>query len=214
MADFGRYKPVLLGCGSDYDNRAGSHQTLGGTLEIIAGEKAGIIKAGVPVVIGMIDPSPLSVITSIAAERKAPVYLYNQDYFVTVVQNSIDGVTFDYHFEDHVYSGLKANLIGSHQANVATALTAFILYCRARDIRLSEAAIRQALNSINWRGRMQPRESQSSGDRGWCTTCRNPGIICKYEGNVPWQQSAFCTVNIGRQGLSGDGEAGSVRKRM
>ncbi|PKN80012.1 MAG: bifunctional tetrahydrofolate synthase/dihydrofolate synthase [Candidatus Cloacimonetes bacterium HGW-Cloacimonetes-1] len=131
-------------------------KTLGGTVEIIAAEKAGIIKAGIPVVLGKIDPSPLQVITDIAAERKAPIYLYNHEYFVNVIQNSIDGITFDYRFEDHAYSGLKANLIGSHQANnIATALTAFILYCRARDITLSEAAIRQALNSINWRGRMQ-----------------------------------------------------------
>ena len=46
---------------------------LGTTLESIALEKAGIIKSGVPVVVGDIAPAPLAVIESVARERGAPV---------------------------------------------------------------------------------------------------------------------------------------------
>ncbi len=48
---------------------------LGETPEMIAREKAGIIKPGVPVVAGRIAPGPLSVIQEIALERKAEIYL-------------------------------------------------------------------------------------------------------------------------------------------
>src|SRR3989338_6039828 len=44
---------------------------LGATPEAIAFEKAGIIKQGVPVVVGRIAPEPLSVIRRAAAEREA-----------------------------------------------------------------------------------------------------------------------------------------------
>lgn len=48
-------------------------QYLGDTLEAIAGEKAGIIKNGVPVVIGEALPQTRPVFERIAGERKAPI---------------------------------------------------------------------------------------------------------------------------------------------
>ena len=53
---------------------------LGETLEKIAGEKAGIIKAGIPVVIGEKDRATRKVFEDKAAELGSPVYFAN-DYF-------------------------------------------------------------------------------------------------------------------------------------
>ena len=54
---------------------------LGDTLELIAGEKAGIIKENTPVVTGNIAPSPLAVIHQKATEMNAPVHSYtNREY--------------------------------------------------------------------------------------------------------------------------------------
>ena len=50
-------------------------QFLGNTLSAIAGEKAGIIKKGVPVVIGETTPETLPVFQHKAAEMNAPLYL-------------------------------------------------------------------------------------------------------------------------------------------
>lgn len=50
-------------------------QFLGGSLEAIAAEKAGIIKRGVPVVLGEGGPAVTPVIERIAAERGAPLIL-------------------------------------------------------------------------------------------------------------------------------------------
>lgn len=131
-------------------------KTLGPTLEIIAGEKAGIIKPGVPLVLGRIEASPRMVILNKAIEQHVQVYICDEDFFVENVSVRLDGLEFDYRFQDVQLEGLHVNLLGEHQAvNVATALTAFILYLRKLQLTPSEELIREAVQHINWRGRMQ-----------------------------------------------------------
>lgn len=59
-------------------------QFLGGTLEAIAREKAGIIKPGVPVVIGQYNPQTITVFESTAGQLQAPLFkaqdLEHQEY--------------------------------------------------------------------------------------------------------------------------------------
>ncbi|MDD3534955.1 MAG: bifunctional folylpolyglutamate synthase/dihydrofolate synthase [Candidatus Cloacimonetes bacterium] len=131
-------------------------KTLGGSLAEIAREKAGIIKQGIPMVLGQMEAEALQVIQSISAALAAPNYLCGRDWQVTPATDSIAGITFDYHFGDVCFKALQGNLMGEHQAfNLGAALTAFILYCQKHEIPFSEAAIRQALGQINWAGRMQ-----------------------------------------------------------
>ena len=51
---------------------------LGDTLELIAAEKAGIIKESVPVIVGHIEASSLAVIQTKATELQAPLYHYKK----------------------------------------------------------------------------------------------------------------------------------------
>lgn len=65
-------------------NIALDHQKyLGDTIEAIAFEKAGIIKRGVPVVVGERTPAPFDVIESVAHERDAPLLLKGTDFTYT-----------------------------------------------------------------------------------------------------------------------------------
>jgi len=131
-------------------------KTLGGTLELIAAEKAGIIKRGVPLVLGSIEPSPLHVIMKVAEGKDVPIYRWGLDYLSIAGQDNIAGICFDYFYEDIGWKDLRANLMGEHQAvNLATALTCFIQYAAIKGFEVSEAAVRNALMNINWRGRMQ-----------------------------------------------------------
>ncbi len=57
-------------------------QFLGDTLEKIAGEKAGIIKEGVPVVIGETQAETRSVFERVAEEHHAPITFADQHYLV------------------------------------------------------------------------------------------------------------------------------------
>ncbi|MBK6935761.1 MAG: bifunctional folylpolyglutamate synthase/dihydrofolate synthase [Chitinophagaceae bacterium] len=58
-------------------------QFLGDTLEKIAVEKAGIIKEGIPVVIGELHPETKEVFTRVAAEKNAPISFASQKRQVT-----------------------------------------------------------------------------------------------------------------------------------
>ncbi len=131
-------------------------KTLGGTLEIIAGEKAGIIKQAVPLVLGDILDSPRGIIEGVAYAKKAPVFRFNHDWFAKINSDMVSGMCFDYSFAGYEYKNLQANLIGEHQAvNLGTALTAFLIYARKHGVKPDEQAIRKALQNINWQGRMQ-----------------------------------------------------------
>lgn len=103
---------------------------LGDTLEAIAGEKAGIIKAKVPVVSAQQDPAAENVIRSRAAECDAPLE------FVAAVYDRRPSLA----------------LAGKHQQeNAALALAAL----RAADIATKNEAIARGLASVEWPGRFQ-----------------------------------------------------------
>ncbi|HPB18612.1 MAG TPA: folylpolyglutamate synthase/dihydrofolate synthase family protein [Candidatus Cloacimonas sp.] len=131
-------------------------KTLGGTLELIAGEKAGIIKEGIPLVLGEIEASPRTIIEAVAMAKQVPVFRYQRDWQTSINNDSIDGINLNYQFGNYALPNLEVNLIGEHQAiNIGTALTAFILYVQKKKLPLNEGTIRQALKNISWQGRMQ-----------------------------------------------------------
>ena len=55
---------------------------LGDNLEAIAQQKAGIIKHGVPIVTGRLEPEALAVVEQKAAEKDAPLFSCSQAYQV------------------------------------------------------------------------------------------------------------------------------------
>ena len=105
---------------------------LGPTLAAIAAEKAGIIKPGVPCVIGDVPPEAEAVIVARAREVGAPLHFVR----------------------DRFASGLpETNLIGAHQGrNAGAALLACELATR---LPIDAAKARAALRSIEWAGRWQ-----------------------------------------------------------
>ena len=73
---------IITNIGRDHMN------ILGDTLEKIAYEKAGIIKDGVPVIIGEALPETKAVFEKIAAERKAPIIFANEKRWVAEWQTN------------------------------------------------------------------------------------------------------------------------------
>ncbi|NLO44716.1 MAG: bifunctional folylpolyglutamate synthase/dihydrofolate synthase [Candidatus Cloacimonetes bacterium] len=131
-------------------------KTLGGDIKVIAGEKAGIIKKGIPLILGEIEPEPRAVIEAKAITLKSPTFIHGEDWKVSFEKSSAPNASFDYKYKDVCYKGLRSNLIGDHQVtNVGQALTAFIIFCQNNKLKYSEDKIRQALMNINWKGRIQ-----------------------------------------------------------
>ncbi|MCE8523411.1 bifunctional folylpolyglutamate synthase/dihydrofolate synthase [Ruegeria sp. 1NDH52C] len=120
-------------------------QYLGDTLAKIAGEKAGIIKRGVPVVVGPQPDEVLEVIEATAARLGAPVLAHGQHWHVRQERDRLV-------FEDE--TGLcdlpLPNLLGAHQIENAGAALAAL-----RHLNLGEAACEAAVTRAHWPARMQ-----------------------------------------------------------
>ncbi len=133
-------------------------KSLGDSIEKIAFEKAGIIKTGVPVVLGNIVEEAKNVILKVAEQKKSPVFEYKKDFFVENISVTKDGTIFDFSFPNKgiEFKQLCVNLIGDHQAiNASIAITDFILYCEIFEHKINENSIRKSLMKVNWFGRMQ-----------------------------------------------------------
>ena len=128
---------------------------LGETIPAIASEKAGIIKAGCPVVIGQMHPEARSVIAAEAAAKGAVLHSTEEEIRVTVSRRTIHGQTLQCSSPSCDYPAALTRLAGSYQAiNAATALCA--LECLAtRGLPVPPKAFTEALRTVEWRGRCQ-----------------------------------------------------------
>ncbi|HEX6820111.1 MAG TPA: folylpolyglutamate synthase/dihydrofolate synthase family protein [Ktedonobacterales bacterium] len=152
--------PSLLATGISsisYDHM----EVLGHTLAEIAGEKAGIIKPGVPIATGAQEGEAVAVIERIAAERGAPfarvapagtpgaAYTYAPGAATT------EGQTFSVGTPSGEYRDLRLALLGEHQLENATLALALAQQLRAAGLSISDEAIRRGLADGRWPGRLQ-----------------------------------------------------------
>jgi len=123
---------------------------LGNTVAEIAAEKAGIIKAGAPVVIALQEPAALHPLTAAAESLNSPLYLYGRDF-----QMSASSAGLAYTAAGIAMEGLELALRGRFQAaNAASAVTAARLLAHA-GFSLTEDAVRQGLAAAVWPGRLE-----------------------------------------------------------
>ena len=135
---------------------------LGNTLAAIAAEKAGIIKRGVPIISGVINPEPRDVIAHRASEFSAPLFQRGRDY--DFAHASTSGLpaprsSLDYREPsanpEYQLPGIELNLLGSHQAANAAAAIAAINRLRDRGWSISDEAIRRGLATTNIPARIE-----------------------------------------------------------
>lgn len=131
-------------------------QYLGHELSSIAFEKAGIIKRGIPVVVGELDAATAAVIDGIAGDRQAPYHALG-DHFRYQRE---DSGGFAFQGTERVIEGLRSGLWGEHQlANAACAIKMVMLAAEA-GLEVSESAIRQGLSQVTWEGRLEIAETR------------------------------------------------------
>lgn len=89
---------------------------LGETLPLIAGEKAGIIKPGVPVVIGETQADIAGLFKQKAADQKAPIFFAEDSYRVIPLAEDSNSTLFDVLKKGEIFiSSCRANLGGPYQ---------------------------------------------------------------------------------------------------
>ncbi|HEU0292121.1 MAG TPA: folylpolyglutamate synthase/dihydrofolate synthase family protein [Anaerolineales bacterium] len=132
-----------------YDHMA----VLGDTLAKIAGEKAGIIKQGVPIVSSPQKEEALEVLERVAKLRECTFILVGKDVKFECFESSLDGQALQI-IDDirHSTLDLRIPLLGSHQAeNAATAYTAL----KTSGTPVSDEAIQKGFSQVKWRARFE-----------------------------------------------------------
>ena len=158
-------------------------QFLGDTLEKIAFEKAGIIKPGVPVVIGETQPETKPVFERVAAERHAPITFADQHWHVRTSAGNRDEsrLLFDVldldmagdREDDEWRCGLVSQLAGSYQLkNLATVFEAVRQLPLPLNGHIVERGIARVVDNTHLHGR-------------WQVIANRPLTICETAHNAP-----------------------------
>jgi len=134
-------------------------QFLGDTLEKIAGEKAGIIKEGVPVVIGETQLETAPVFVKTAANHHAPITFADQHYVVDDISRYTEELTGEY-----------------QKKNIATVLEAVEVLRKTTDFELQPEAVRKGLAKVVTNTHLHGR---------WQKIGENPLTICETAHNAP-----------------------------
>lgn len=144
-------------------------QFLGDTLEKIAAEKAGIIKEGVPVVIGETQPETQPVFERVAAERHAPITYADQHYQVSDIRRYTTELTGEY-----------------QKHNIATVLEAVDVLRSSSQLLILNSHLQRGLARVVTNTHLHGRW-QKIGDNPLtiCETAHNePGIRAMLQGIV------------------------------
>ena len=124
---------------------------LGTTCSSIAFEKAGILKPGVPVVLGRIEDDAWRTIEQAARERQAPVFRLNEDFRT----EGEEPQQFSYRGLGMQYDGLTCALEGRHQLDNAACALALLGAAAPKGIAVTADAVRAGLHAVNWAGRLE-----------------------------------------------------------
>ena len=122
-------------------------ETLGNSLEEIAEQKAGIFKPERVAVIANLAPEAQLVCQKIAEDLDVTLYQADRDF-------SFKSGDFSSSLAD--LTQLKLGLEGTYQEeNAALALQAFLLFMTERGEKVNEKAVRFALKTTSWAGRLE-----------------------------------------------------------
>jgi len=120
-------------------------QFLGDTLEKIATEKAGIIKPGVPVVVGQTTSETRRVFQAFADEAKAPLYWSEEESRVVSAQN-VDGKL---HYMTTDWGKIEGQLAGNYQIhNTRTILSAISHLPKDVFQKVTRESVREAFGHV------------------------------------------------------------------
>lgn len=144
-------------------------QFLGNTLPLIAGEKAGIIKPNVPVVISQKQHETFSVFRKKAEETHAPIY-FAED-FIKVKRSGLNSSgkrSFEISDEGNEYA-IEIDLHGNYQEKNLAGILQTIKILKLLKWKIGDAAVKNGLSKI----------VSNTGLKGrWQILGENPFIVC------------------------------------
>ncbi|MCR5455799.1 MAG: bifunctional folylpolyglutamate synthase/dihydrofolate synthase [Bacteroidales bacterium] len=146
-------------------------QFLGNTLKEIAAEKAGIIKRGVPVIVGESDTRTNSVFIDKATDTESPIILASNKLQATMGGETDNGKQVFNVFKcgEPYYTGIKCAQSGKYQEkNIVTAIAA-VEQLQRQGLNITKQNIYDGFENVN----------RNTGFYGrWQTLGQNPLIVC------------------------------------
>ena len=124
-------------------------KVLGDTLPQIAGEKAGIIRPGAPVVLAENQPSVQAVVKA-EADKNGCQYCYSGEVKVEAAGH--------YRSDEFDYEKLEVALIGDYQVQNVSAVLCAVGFLQKAGWQITEETLRAGLKHTRWPGRMESRE--------------------------------------------------------
>jgi dihydrofolate synthase/folylpolyglutamate synthase len=137
---------VITGVSHDHQN------LLGTTLATIAGEKAGILKPGVPAITACHSPTALRVIRSVARVTGAPLLEIGRDCKIRILGKRGGRYAFDLKTSHRSYRNLRPSLAGEHQTRNAALAVCAVEALRSFPVQILD--VRQGLANTCWPGRL------------------------------------------------------------
>ncbi len=129
-------------------------EILGDTLTKIAREKAGIIKHGVPHLIGLLPPEAEKVMERKCRLVKAPLYkLRPADFIADPARMSLK-----FQYDGYSFGQIKPALVGIHQLKNTALVLKAVSILNAEGLPISRKSAREGIVHTDWPGRFQIRE--------------------------------------------------------
>jgi dihydrofolate synthase/folylpolyglutamate synthase len=126
---------------------------LGGEIEKIAWEKAGIIKPGAPVICGPMPVEAEAVVYKEAAEKKSPILGSDEAVFFQCLEARRDDQLLNIEAGGHQYPNIRLPLAGNFQMeNCGIAVAALEDLADIEGLRLQ---MKKGLEAVKWPGRFQ-----------------------------------------------------------
>ncbi len=199
---------VITNIGWDHMNM------LGDTKQLIAGEKAGVIKTGIPVVIGEYQPEVADVFINKAKEVKAPISFASEEWFLKSETGSLKSEAGQEYIEFQVakkdsglsVQNLRLDLPGMYQLKNVKAVLSVVEELRKQGFDISDEHIETALKQVKKLTGLHGRwEVLSHHPLTICDTGHNPdGIaeVLKNIENIPYKQLHFVMGVVNDKDLS------------
>lgn len=137
---------VITGVSHDHQN------LLGKNLARIAGEKAGILKPGVPAITACNAPSALRVIRRVARAQGAPLLEIDRNCKIRILGQSSGRFAFDLQTPRRRYHKLRLSLAGQHQTRNAAVAICAVEALQPFPVRVLD--VRRGLANTRWPGRL------------------------------------------------------------
>ena len=146
-------------------------QFLGNTLQEIASEKAGIIKNGIPVVIGETTTETKEVFARKAKESNAPIIFAEEEALLTAAIPMENG----YRYKSTVFGDFCGELGGDYQQKNTNTLLSAINILRGKGFTITEESLRKGFTNV----------CKLTGLMGrWQKIQENPRVICDAGHNI------------------------------